>query len=311
MKNITILSLVLFSIIHLQCQNNSEMKFNKLNKEEKNVIINKGTEMPYTGKYYKHDQKGIYTCKQCNTELYYSNNKFDSGCGWPAFDDAIAGAVKEIPDPDGIRTEIICANCGGHLGHIFKGENFTKTNTRHCVNSISLDFTPQNNRNTQSNNHKTALFAAGCFWGVEHHLSIAPGVISTDVGYSGGKTQNPSYEDVCYNNTGHAEVVKVTYNPEITSFEKLAILFFEIHDPSQINRQGPDIGNQYRSEIFYYDNNQKTTAERLINILKEKGYNIATKLTPATDFYIAEKYHQDYYKKNGSNPYCHFYKKKF
>lgn len=311
MKKATILVVVLFSILNLQCQNNSEMEYNKLSSEEKRVIINKGTEMPYTGKYDKHYETGTYTCRQCDAELYHSSSKFDSGCGWPAFDDAVDGAVKEILDSDGIRTEIVCANCGGHLGHVFKGEQFTETNTRHCVNSISMNFTPKETPTRESRNYETAIFAAGCFWGVEHHLSIAPGVITTEVGYTGGRTDNPSYEEICYSNTGHAEVVKVVFDPKKTSFEKLAILFFEIHDPTQLNRQGPDVGDQYRSEIFYYNHEQKETAEKLIEILKEKGYDVVTKLTPATKFYIAEEYHQDYYKVKGSNPYCHFYKKKF
>ncbi len=306
----TIFSILLFSIISLQCQNNVSMNFNELNKEEKRVIINKGTEMPFTGKYDKHYEKGTYTCKQCDSPLFNSTNKFNSGCGWPAFDNTIIGAVKEIPDADGQRTEIVCANCGGHLGHVFMGEKFTETNTRHCVNSISMNFIPDQEQDLITK-YETALFAAGCFWGVEHHLGLAPGVISTEVGYTGGETDNPTYEDVCYKNTGHAEVVKVIYDPEKTNFEKLAILFFEIHDPTQLNKQGPDVGDQYRSEIFYFDENQKKSSEKLIKILEEKGYKVVTKLTPASKFYVAENYHQDYYKTKGSNPYCHFYKKKF
>lgn len=299
-----LLALAVISLAAPLSGQEEEMK--KLTKEEERVIVNKGTEKPFTGKYYNHKQEGIYTCRRCGAPLYNSEDKFDSGCGWPSFDDEIPGAVERQPDSDGIRTEIICANCGAHLGHVFFGEGFTDKNTRHCVNSISMDFIPAEQERTE-----TAIFAGGCFWGVEYHFKQVEGVISTGTGYTGGETDNPTYKEVCSGKTGHVEAVRVIFDPSRTSYEALARLFFEIHDPTQRNGQGPDIGDQYRSVIFYQDQQQKETAEKLIGILEEKGYDVATELREAGTFWEAEDYHQDYYQKTGSSPYCHIYQKKF
>lgn len=307
MKNLVILlSLIVYNA---GCQQNTTMQLNKLTSEEERVIKHKGTEMPFTGKYYDFHENGTYVCKQCNTPLYNSDDKFDSHCGWPSFDDEIPGAVKRSIDEDGRRIEITCAKCGGHLGHVFKGEGFTPKNTRHCVNSISLTFVPADKKETMKT--EKAIFAGGCFWGVEYLFQNAKGVTSTRVGYIGGHTKNPSYKEVCSHTTGHAEAMEVTYDPEQTSFEELARLFFEIHDPAQVDRQGPDIGDQYRSEVFYLNDEQKQITEKLIGILKQKGVNVVTKVTKATTFYEAEDYHQQYYEHKGSTPYCHGYVKRF
>lgn len=281
--------------------------WNELTPEEEQVIVHKGTERPFTGAFWNHKEKGTYVCRRCEAPLYRSEDKFDSGCGWPSFDDELPGAVRRQPDADGRRTEILCARCGAHLGHVFLGEGFTPKNTRHCVNSISLKFIPAAPRPRTAR----AIFAGGCFWGVEYHFEKAPGVISAVAGYTGGTKEHPSYEEVCRKDTGHAEAVEVTYDPSRTTFEALARLFFEIHDPTQLNRQGPDVGDQYRSEIFYLDEEQKAIAEKLIGILKKKGLNVVTRLTPAGKFWKAEDFHQDYYARTGKQPYCHVRTRRF
>lgn len=283
------------------------MTLNRLTPEEERVIIHKGTERPFTGEYDNFFEEGTYICRQCNALLYNSDDKFHSGCGWPSFDDAIPGAVIRKPDADGRRTEILCAKCGGHLGHVFEGEHLTDKDARYCVNSISMKFVPKG----QEVKTDTAYFAGGCFWGTEHLLKKFPGVISTRVGYMGGHTKNPTYKQVCEDNTGHAETNEVIFDPSKTSYEDLAKYFFEIHDPTQVNRQGPDIGDQYRSVVFYSDEYQKQVAEKLIGQLKAKGYKVATELAKAETFWEAEQYHQDYYTYTGKQPYCHVYTKRF
>lgn len=308
-----LLAVLVGSLAH--CNNSRAAGGTMLTPEEERVIVHKGTEAPFTGKYYNFTEKGTYTCKRCGAPLYKSEAKFDAGCGWPSFDEEIPGAVKRVPDADGVRTEIECANCGAHLGHVFLGEGFTPKDTRHCVNSVSLNFVPaaaaKDAPKADKPPFEKAIFAGGCFWGVEYHFQHAKGVISTRVGYTGGYTEHPTYKDVCSGRTGHAEAVEVTFDPAQTTYEDLAKLFFEIHDPTEVNRQGPDIGLQYRSAVFYLDDNQKAIAEKLIGLLKNKGYKVATQVVPATTFWPAEDYHQQYYEKEHGKPYCHVYTKRF
>ena len=308
----TKLAIISFLIYFAAMSENSfsqeKLKYYDLTKAESYVINDKGTESPFTGKFTSYKEKGTYVCKKCGASLYYSSDKFESDCGWPSFDNEIKGSVNRVPDPDGMRTEIECASCGAHLGHVFIGERLTTKNVRHCVNSVSLEFVPAQ---LEAGRYGTAIFAGGCFWGVEYFLQKAPGVISVTSGYTGGSVKNPAYKEVCTGNTGHAEAVKVVYDPQKTSYEKLLRLFLEIHDPTQVDGQGPDIGDQYRSEIFYLNDDQKNIAINDLNILKARGLKIATTVTKASEFYPAEGYHQDYYFKNGKTPYCHAYTKRF
>ena len=308
MKNATIiLSLSLTTALYaLLARPEVNMSDNRLTPEEEKVMVHKGTERPFSGKYHDHREKGTYVCKRCGALLYLSAAKFDSGCGWPSFDEEIPGAVRRQADADGQRIEILCAACGAHLGHVFLGEGFTAKDTRHCVNSIAMNFVP-----ADPGQSGTAIFASGCFWGTQYYLQQARGVLTTTVGFAGGHVPHPTYKEVCGGATGHAEAVQVVFDPAQTSFEELARLFFETHDFTQVDRQGPDIGSQYRSEIFYLDEHQKRAAEKLTGILHAKGFRVATRVSAAGTFWKADEYHQNYYQKSGGRPYCHVYRKIF
>lgn len=281
---------------------------NKLTDFERYVIEEKGTERPFSGEYNKHDAQGVYLCKKCHAPLYRSEHKFNAHCGWPAFDDEINGAVTRHVDADGRRTEIVCSQCEGHLGHVFEGEFLTPNNVRHCVNSVSLVFQPVEEGPMEKNNtHQLATFGAGCFWCVEAIFQSLKGVKKVTSGYSGGEAEDADYKRVCSGNTSHAEVVHIEFDPTEISFMTLLQVFFESHDPTTLNRQGNDKGPQYRSVVFAHSAEQADQTNAMIVRLDAANvYSapIVTQISAFDTFYPAENYHNDYFALHGEQPYC-------
>jgi len=283
----------------------------KLTPEQYRITQDAGTEPAFCGTLLDNKKDGMYVCVVCGLPLFSSEHKFNSKTGWPSFFQPFDAAhVTEKTDKTyGMtRVEINCARCGSHLGHVFN-DGPPPTGMRHCLNSESLNFIEKGQdvpAQSQPVKTETAYFAGGCFWGVEHYFQKGSGVVDAVSGYMQGNVDKPTYKEVCTDTTGHAEAVKVVFDPARISYKQLLEAFFKMHDPTQLNRQGPDFGEQYRSGIYFTSEAQKREAEAYIVELQKSGKvrgEIVTEVEEADTFWPAEEYHQDYVVKTGRA--CH------
>ncbi|MCB0321949.1 MAG: bifunctional methionine sulfoxide reductase B/A protein [Bdellovibrionales bacterium] len=313
-------------------KSNSELK-ERLTPLQYKVTQEDGTEPPFRNEYWDNKREGIYVDVVSGEPLFSSRDKYDSGTGWPSFTKPIdEAAVTEKADNTLFmrRTEVRSAKSDSHLGHVFD-DGPAPTGLRYCMNSAALRFIPidrleaegygsfvkhfqedakaMESTGQQVATTKEAVLAGGCFWGVEELLRQLPGVVETDVGYTGGSIADPTYSVVKTGGSGHAEAVRVVYNPQQVTYEEILRYFFRLHDPTTKNRQGNDIGTQYRSAIFYTSEEEKQIAEKVIAEVEASGKwknPVTTEVVAAGAWYPAEDYHQDYLQKNPNGYTCHF-----
>ncbi len=299
----------------------------RLTPEEYRVTQQNGTERPCTGKYDHHFEPGIYVDVVSGEPLFSSLDKYDSGCGWPAFTRPIQEAVlSEKSDlSHGMRRiEVRSGVADSHLGHVFEDGPAERGGLRYCINSAALRFVPVDSMAGQGygaylhlfkeagpdEQRETAILAGGCFWGMQEILRSIDGVLETRAGYCGGEKANATYHEVSRGDTGHAESVEVVFDPSRISFKKLLIdWFFRMHDPTTVNRQGNDRGGSYRSVIFYFNEMQKAKALEAIREAQASGRwraPIVTTVEPVRNWSEAEPEHQDYLQKNPGGYTCHY-----
>jgi peptide methionine sulfoxide reductase msrA/msrB len=299
----------------------------KLSSEQFAVTQQCGTEPPFHNAYWDNHKAGIYVDVVSGEPLFSSLDKFDSGTGWPSFTRPVKGTdvVEKKDSTLGMeRVEVRSKTADSHLGHLFDDGPRDKGGLRYCINSASLRFVPVEEMDQagyaqylepfvkagliKTPVHDTAILAGGCFWGMEEIIRKIPGVIKTTVGYSGGTTADPTYEEVCTGSTGHAESIQVEFDSTRLSYEGLLDYFYRMHDPTTLNRQHNDVGTQYRSAIFYTSDAQKKTAEAVKAKWDKSGkFNrpITTEISAAGKFYSAEEYHQKYLVKHPGGYTCH------
>lgn len=298
----------------------------RLTKLQYEVTQQCGTERAFANEYWDNKKPGIYVDVVDGTPLFSSTDKFDSGTGWPSFTKPLdAAVVKEVRDESHgmARIEVRSSRADSHLGHVFE-DGPRPTGLRYCMNSASMRFVPAEklaeegleryahlfgaaSKTAAPAKTEVAMLAGGCFWGMEDLLRKIPGVIDTEVGYTGGHLDNPKYDDTHDSASGHAEAVRIVFDPAKLSYDELLVWFFKMHDPTTLNRQGNDRGTQYRSAIFYADEKQLAAAKKAVEAAGAKWKkSIATTLEPASKWWPAEAYHQDYLVNNPGGYTCHF-----